>query len=157
MAKVVIASLLLFVAVSGAWATGVVEPGSAGYFLHTGLPVLSKSFSAHSQGHVIQVDELVSAIHQMNVGTGNSLQPIDLEVHFLLEEDPISGHAAYCRSTFQQVQIDEQNVKQGDRAVPYFQITVDRSYPQITTAEGLSLYQDRALSCWEVMDPKPSP
>jgi hypothetical protein len=124
-------------------------------FIQTGSPVVSKTYPAHIKGQEVSVYEMVSAIHQMNIPNGR--QPVELWIHFPVIEDSTSGHVAFCRATFDQVQTDQHEMKSSDRFKPYLQINLDPSITQVITDEGVSAYQDSGVSCWEAMDPKSAP
>ena len=129
--------------------------GSDYAFIQTGNPVVSKTYTAHIKGQEVFVYEMVSAIHQMNIPNGR--QPVELWVHFPVIEDATSGHVAFCRATFDQVQTDQHEMKSTDRFKPYLQINIDPSVTQVMTDEAVSAYQDSGVSCWEAMDPKSAP
>jgi hypothetical protein len=129
------------------------------FFLHTGSPVNSQTYSAQMNGQQVSIFEMVSAIHEMNSPQGR--QPIDLWVHFPVaassSADPASGHLAFCRAAFAKVAADRQNQKSTDQFQPYFQITIDPSAQLMTTDDGHPVYQESAVNCWEVMDPLSEP
>lgn len=148
------ATVVLF-AFSVAGATGVAEPGTQGYTVYTGVPVQQAMQTLHLQGKEVQVLEMITYLHIMNVPGGR--QPIDFPADFLLEEDPATGHVAFCKSSFEQTQVDEKNSKSTDRGYAILQVNLDRTYAEITTDEGIAVFPDRAVSCWEVVDPRTSP
>jgi hypothetical protein len=146
---------VFFFAVSVAWATGVAEPGSQGFTVYTGVPFQQRMQTLHVQGKEVQVFEMINNLHIMNVPTG--LQPVDFTADFLLEEDSATGHTAFCKSSFEQVQADEHATKSTDRSYAVLQVNLDRTYSEITTDEGTVIYPDRAVSCWEAVDPRTLP
>jgi hypothetical protein len=147
----ILSTVVLF-AFSAAWATGVAEPGTQGYTVYTGVPVQEAVQTLHIQGKEVQVLEMITDLHLMNIPGGR--QPIDFPADFLLEEDPISGHVTFCKSSFEQTQTDEKNSKSTDRGYAILQVNLDRTYSEITTDEGVEVYPDRAVSCWEIIDPR---
>jgi hypothetical protein len=148
-------SAVAFGALSAAGATGVSEPGSQGYTVYTGVPVQAAVHTLHIQGKEIQVLEMITNLHLMNIPTGR--QPIDFPADFLLEEDTASGHVAFCKSSFEQVLTDERNSKPTDHGYAILQVNLDRTYVAVTTDEGATVFPDRAVSCWEVADPRTNP
>jgi hypothetical protein len=152
--SIFLASALFFV-VSVAWATGVAEPGSQGYTVYTGAPFQERTQTLHVQGKEVQVYEMITYLHIMNVPTGR--QPIDFPADFLLEEDSTTGHTAFCKSSFDQTLADERASKPTDRSYAVLQVNLDRTYSEVTTDEGVVIYPDRSVSCWEAIDPRTLP
>jgi hypothetical protein len=144
-------SMLSFV-VSVAWATGVAEPGSQGYSVFTGIPVEERAQTLHIQGKEVQVLELIANLHIMNV----PIEPVDFPADFLLAEDPSSGHVAACKSSFEQTYNDFHGGKLPNHALAVIQINLDRTFSEVTTDEGIMVYPDRAVRCWESVDARPN-
>ena len=82
---------------------------------------------------------------------------MDFPADFLFEEDSSTGHAAFCKSSFEQTQADERASKSTDRSYAVLQVNLDRTYSEVTTDEGVLVFPDRAVSCWEVIDPRTLP
>jgi hypothetical protein len=160
MSRLATASVLLFVVISTAWATDVAEPGTQGFTVYTLSPLLLAGNSGHLQGQSMTYFTLVGNLHEMNIPGGH--QPEGLQLQFLLQDDVTVGHASICKAAFQQVVSDAtstsgSNLKSTDHVAPFFQIMIDRAYSQIVTDEGASIYPDKAVSCWEVLDPRAVP
>jgi hypothetical protein len=143
-------STVLFLAISAARATSVAEPGSQGYSVFTGIPVQERSQTLHIQGKEVFVLELVADIHLMGV----PIQPTDFPADFLLASDPSSGHVAICKNAFEQTYTDFHSGKLADHGTAVIQIDLDRIYSEMTTDEGIVVYPDRAVKCWEAIDAK---
>jgi hypothetical protein len=129
------------------------DQASPGLFVFTGIPIAEASLSRHVRGQEVAVYEIVAAAHEMNLGGGH--QPVDLRQFFNIIEDPASGHSAYCRAAFARVLLDRSSTLATATAVPYLEINVSLSQPEIASDEGDALYPASAVSCWEALDSRP--